>query len=309
MWFKNLRFYRLTKPFELSPEDLHQQLTQNVFQPCAAIAPFSYGWVPPLGHNSELLTHATNSNIMVCARKEEKLLPPAVVREFVAEKVGAIEQEQGRTLRRKEREEIRNEVLLDLLPRAFTRSSYTYAYLTPREKILVVDATTATKAEDLIRHLRETLGSFPVTPLTTNHAPSNILTRWLNGEKVPTDFVIADQCELRDPKKEGGVVRCSQQDLLAEEIQSHLKAGKQVTRLAIEWRERLSCILSDDLTIKRLKFLDVVLDAAQEQGTEDEAAQFDADFALMTLELSRFIPALIEVFGGENDSALATGAS
>ncbi len=123
---------------------------------------------------------------------------------------------------------------------------------------------------------------------------------------MPTDFVISDQCELRDTKKEGGIVRCSQQDLFADEIQSHLKAGKQVTRLAIEWRERLSCILSEDLTIKRLKFLDVVLDAAHEQGAEDEAAQFDADFTLMTLELSRFIPALTEIFGGENDTASAT---
>ncbi len=129
MWFKNLHLYRLTKPFELSPEELHEQLTQKPFQPCAAIAPFSYGWISPLGRSSEQLTHAANGNIMVCARKEEKVLPAAVVREFVTERVVAIEEEQGRTLRRKEREEIRNEVFLDLLPRAFTRSSYTYAYL------------------------------------------------------------------------------------------------------------------------------------------------------------------------------------
>ncbi len=307
MWFRNLCLYRLTKTFELSPEQLHEQLIQKSFQPCAAIAPFSYGWISPLGRNGKQLTHVANSNIMVCARKEEKVLPPAVIREFVAEKVEAIEQDQGRSLRRKERKEIRNEVLLDLLPRAFTHSSYTYAYLSPHENMLVVDATSATRAEDLIRHLRETLGSFPVIPLTTNTAPSNVLTGWLSGQNVAPDFIISDQCELRDPKKEGGVVRCSRQDLFADEIQSHLKAGKQVTRLATEWRERLSCILSEDLTIKRLKFLDVVLDAAQEQEAEDEAARFDADFALMTLELSRFIPALIEVFGGENDTASPCG--
>ena len=305
MWFKNLHLYRLTKPFDLSPEALHEQLAERTCRPCGSLEPSTYGWVPPLGRNSTLLTHAANGYIMVCSRKEEKVLPAAVIREWLDEKIAAIEEEQARTVRRKEKEEIRQEVLLDLLPKAFSKSHLTYAYIDPKGSWLVVDAASANKAEELVTLLRETLGSLPAIPLAVQNAPSSVLTRWLNGQAIPGDFVLEDQCELRDPNEEGGVIRCTKQDLTSEEIQSHLKAGKRVTRLAVQWHEHLNCILCEDLSIKRLRFLDLIQEAAAEIETDNEASRFDADFALMTLELSRFIPALIKAFGGEDESVLS----
>ncbi len=303
MWFKNLRLYRLTKPFTLPAEALHEQLSTKEFHPCGNISPFSYGWVSPLGKHGKLLTHAANGYIMICARREEKVLPASVVREYVTEKVTAIEEQEARTVRRKERDQIKDEVLLDLLPRAFSRSSHTFAYLAPKDGWLVVDAASASKAEDLVSLLRESLGGLSAVLPAVNNPPTQVLTQWLSSQAAPAGFVIEDQCELRDPKQEGGVVRCTRQDLAAEEVMSHLTAGKQVTKLAVEWNERLSCILTDDLTIQRLRFLDVIQEAAQEVDADDEATLFDADFALMTLELARFIPALLEVFGGENESS------
>ncbi|HEC16477.1 MAG TPA: recombination-associated protein RdgC [Sedimenticola sp.] len=303
MWFKNLRLYRLTKPFNLSPEALHERLTERSSRSCGSLEPFTYGWTPPLGRNSELLTHAANGCIMVCGRKEEKVLPAAVVREMLDEKIAAIEAEQARTVRRKEKEEMRQEVLLDLLPKAFSKSSLTHAYIDPGKGWLVVDAASAARAEELVSLLRETLGSLPAIPPAVRNAPSDVLTNWLKGQAVPGDFLVEDQCELRDPDEEGGVVRCIRQDLASDEIQSHLKAGKRVTRLAVQWREHLGCILSDDLSIKRLRFLDLIQEAAADMEADDEASRFDADFSLMTLELSRFIPALMKAFGGEDESA------
>ena len=85
-------------------------------------------------------------------------------------------------------------------------------------------------------------------------------------------------------------------------MHSHLKAGKQVTRLAVSWNERLNCIVDAELAIKRLRFEDVVHEELGELGTDDEVALFDAQFALMTLELGHFFPALFEAFGGEEQS-------
>jgi len=303
MWFKNLRLYRLTKPFDLSPEELHEQLAEKTSRPCAGLEPATYGWVPPLGRSSELLTHAANGYIMVCARKEEKVLPATVIREVLAEKVALIEEEQDRTVRRKEKEEIRQEIMVDLLPRAFSKSTLTYAYIDPKESWLVVDASSASKAEELVSLLRETLGTLSAIPPTALSAPASILTNWLNGLSVPAGYVIEDQCELRDPSAEGAVIRCTKQDLLSDEIQVHLKAGKQATKLAIEWHEHLTCVLCDDLSIKRLRFLDIIQEAAADESV-DEISRFDADFALMTLELSRFIPSMIDAFGGEDRSSL-----
>lgn len=304
MWFKNLRLFRLTQPFDLTPETLHERLQEKAFRPCTSLEPFSYGWAPPLGGNSEMLTHAANGYIMLCARREDKVLPPAVVREILGEKVAQIQEEQDRTVRRKEREEIRQDILHDLLPRAFTRSNFTYAYIDPKAGWLVVDAASAPKAEELVSLLRENLGSLPAIPPAVMDSPSRVLTDWLGGRSIPSDVIIEDQCELRDPDREGAVIRCTKQDLSSDEIHAHLKAGKRATKLAIQWREHLSCVLSDDLSIKRLKFLEIIQEAAQEVEADDEATRFDADFALMTLELSRFIQAVMEVFGGEDESAL-----
>jgi recombination associated protein RdgC len=238
---------------------------------------------------------------MVAARKEEKVLPAAVVREILAERVLEIESEQMRPLRRREKQEIRDEVFQDLLPRAFTRSKLTYAYIDPRHRSILVDSATAAKAEELISLLRETLGSFPAKPLKVRRAPASVMTAWVDGTDPAPGFRLLDECELRDPGEEGGVVRCRKQDLSSQEIQGHLRAGKQVVRVGLEWSQRLSLVLGEDLTIRRLRFGDVVQEEAADSGGDDAAAKFDADFALMSLELERFLPNLLEVLGGEEE--------
>ena len=103
MWFKNVRAYRLTKPFDLSPEMLGQKLVGRSFVPCAKSQAQSLGWVPPLGEESEELVHAAAGRMLLKLKREEKLLPSTVVREQLDEKVAAIESEQGRKVYRKER--------------------------------------------------------------------------------------------------------------------------------------------------------------------------------------------------------------
>jgi recombination associated protein RdgC len=163
---------------------------------------------------------------------------------------------------------------------------------------MLVDTASASRAEDLVSELRRTLGSLPVRPLSVNQAPSEIMTRWLQGQDLPKDLTLADQCELRDPDAEGGIVRCRRQDLAADEIQAHLKAGKRAVQVALEWEERVGVLLTDQPAFKRLRFGDFLLEQAAETGGDDPRARFDADFTLMTLELRRFIDRMLEVLGG-----------
>lgn len=298
MWFKNLQIFRLLTPFEFSPEALHEQLMARAAKSCGSLEPASIGWQPPLGRGAELLTHAANGCIMICARREERLLPASVVREMLDEKVASIEETEGRKVRRKEREEIKDELIHDLLPRAFVKSSHHYAYIDTEANWLVVDAASAKRAEELVSLLRETLGTLPAKPLEVAQAPAYVMTAWLNGSLSSAEFLVQDECELRDTVEEGGIIRCKQQDLEGEELRIHLEAGKQVVRLALEWGERLGFVLCDDLSIKRLKFLDLILEEAASAEAEDAATRFDVDFALMSLELRRFIARLVETFGG-----------
>jgi len=187
-----------------------------------------------------------------------------------------------------------------LLPRAFSFSRRIYAYIDPKGGWLVVDSSSAKKTDELSSLLRQCLVSLPVTPLATRERPATIMTSWLNEGMAPTDIVLDSECELRDPGEEGGIVRCKKHDLSVPEIQNHLEAGKEAIKLVVTWSERLSFLLDDSLSIKRLRFLDLVQEEAAEVEAESAAERFDADFAIMSLELSNFLPRLLELFGGEN---------
>ena len=159
MWFKNLQIYRFTRPFDLTVDQLETQLEACAFTPCGSQDISRFGWVKPLGKFGSTLTHSASSHILLCARKEEKMLPGTVVKEMLAEKVEAIEFEQGRALKKKEKEALKEEIMHTLLPRAFSRTSQTFAWISPTDNLMVVDAGSAKKADDLLALLRKSIGS------------------------------------------------------------------------------------------------------------------------------------------------------
>jgi recombination associated protein RdgC len=298
MWFKNLQIFRLKEPFEYSAEVLESRLAADRFRSCGSLEAGVQGWHSPLGNNSQQLCVSGNGCFMLCLRREEKILPASVINDMLAEKVEQIELEEARNVARKEKQQLKDEIYQDLLPKAFSRSSLTFAYIDPLKGWILLDASSPKRAEDLVSQLRKSLGSLPAKPLSVKQSPAAVMTRWVAGSEVPGDFALADQCELRDLEEDGGIIRCRRQDLASDEIQNHLKAGKQVVQLAIDWDERISALLTDQPAIKRLRFADELLEDAADAAGDDAAATFVADFTLMSMELRKIIDRMIEVFGG-----------
>ena len=300
MWFKNLSIFRLTEEFTLSAAELEQKLEALAFRPCGNHEEFTFGWTSPLGKSSGQLVHSANGFMMICGKKEEKVLPAAVVNELVQEKILETEDQQGRKLSKKERTVIKDELIFELLPKAFTFSRKVFAYIDPKGGWLVVDAASAKSTEDLLSLLRKCLGSLPAAPLNTIDKPVAVMTQWLMTHQAPDDITIEDECELRSPEEEGGIIRCKRHDLSLPEIKNHLDTGKEVIKLAISWADRLSFIIDENLSVKRLRFLDLIQEQMADIEAGNEAEQFDADFSIMSMELANFLPRLMELFGGEN---------
>jgi len=298
MWFKNLQLYRFSKPFELDAATLGQQLEQQGFVPCGSQDTTRSGWVPPLGRHGSEFVHATNRYLMICAKRQDKLLPAAVINEELEEKALEIELRESRQLPRKERRSLRDEVYFNLLPKAFVRSSLQFAYISPRDQLLVVDASSVKRAEELLQQLRDALGSLSVIPLVSKHQPIDVMTRWISSGQSESGFEPGEECELRDNADISSVIRCKNQDLAAAEIVNHLKTGMHVSKLALNWQQRLEFVLDEKLVVKRLRFSDIVQEQANDTEAEDVATRFDVDFSIMALELSRFIEALVDAFGG-----------
>ena len=296
MWFKNLRVYKLTQKIDLSTERLEADLQKQAFQPCGNLDFSRYGGVPPLGRESELLTHSCNGQIMLCARKQEKIIPPAAINEIVEEKAQELESAHQRAIFRKERMSLKDDAIHSILPRALTRSVLTYAYFNPRDNLLIIDAASVNKAEEFLDHLRATLGVLPVLPLSCLGDVSEIMTRWIK-QSTPKGFELDDECELRNQRESRNTVRCKSQELESEEILAHIKAGKRAIQLALNWKEAIRFVLTEEFVVKRLKFEDVIQQQAQGDA-EDKATQFDQDFAIMSLQINQFLEELLGAFGG-----------
>lgn len=302
MWFKNLTLYRLAEPFAIDHDALHQLLAAHPFQPVGRSSPLSIGWELPLGQHGSQYCHSVGRYSMICLRREERLLPSSVVNEQLAEKVQQLEAQQGRPVRRKEKLQLKDELVLSLLPQAFTRSSRQFAYIDRDNGWLVVDSASAKRGEELLKYLRDSLEEgghgLRVRLAESKESPRVVMSHWLQGEDLPPYLELGQEYELQDPMSEGGVVRCRRQDPMADEVQAHLAAGKQVSKLALSWRERLELVLDEELVIRRLRFSDALKEESAAEGG-DPASEFDSEFALMSMELSGFIRDLMAAFGGE----------
>ncbi len=297
-FFNNLLIYRLTQDVDFSA--LEQALAAKPARPCASQELSTYGFVAPInrGPESPLVTHV-GSFMLIATRKEERILPASVVRDALKEKIDEIEAEQLRKVYKKERDQIKDEIIQAFLPRAFLRKSGTRALIMPEQGWIMVDSSAPKRAEDLLSTLRECIGSLPVRPMSTKIAPSATLTDWIKTQKAAPDFYVLDEALLRDTHEDGGSIKAKRQDMASDEIQQHMEAGKQATQLALAWQDKLSFLLDDKLAIRRLKFEELLQDQAEQDGGEDAISQSIASLQIMGGLFCEFIPALLESFGGE----------
>lgn len=298
MLFGNLQLYRFAKPFTLDPQDLALKLDQHIFAGCGSLDPQSRGWTSPTGKPGSQV-HSLNRQILIALRIEEKVLPAVVIRQHAEERAREIGEQQGHRPGRKQMHEIRENVMNELLQRAFAKQRTTFAWIDPVNGWLVVDAGSPKKAEEVLEMLHKATDAFALKLPKTLLSPTSAMTGWLLADEAPAGFTIDRDCELRAPGEEKATVRYLRHPLEAEQVRRHIEDGKQTTRLSLTWNDRISFSLNEDFQIKRLAFLDIL---KEEVGQEADNAEelFDADFAMMTGELARFIPALVEALGGED---------
>lgn len=299
MWFRNLQIYRLPRPWAITAAQLEQQLGRGPFVATTGSDPQSRGWIAP---RDGALVHAANGHWLIRLQTEKRLLPAGVVNAEIRRQADKMAELQGYAPGRKALRELREKVVGELLPKSHTVQSSTLAWIDAKAGWLCIDAGTPAKAEAVLEQLRHCLDDFPVEPLHTVLSPQSAMADWLAGGDAPDGFTIDRDCELKAVGEEKSAVAFKRHPLgdeVHDEIKAHLAAGKLPTKLALTWDDRISFVLFEKLTLKRLAFLDLLREEA-EQHAEHADEQFDADFAIMTGELSRFLPALVGVLGGED---------
>lgn len=300
MFFKNLLVYRLTQPLTVDAAALQLALATKPAREPGSQELGTYGFIAPYGKGEEApLVYESNDYLLIATRKANRQLPGSVVREAVAAKVEVIEAEQMRKVYKKERDQIKDEIIQALLPHAFVRNSRTFAAIDLKAGLILVNTSSANTAEDLLSTLREVIGTLPVRPLAVKVAPSASMTDWVKTEKAPEGFFLLDSAQLRDTHEDGGTIIARGQDLTSDEIKLHLSTGKVITQLSMAYQDKLSFVLNDKLTISRLRFENVLTDQANADGGDEADGQFASSFVLMMLTLHAFFGGLVEALGGE----------
>lgn len=292
MFFRNLTFFRFPTTLAKTLDDLDARLEECKLKPVGPSELMSRGFISPFGRDGASMSHRVGDALWITLGGEDRLLPSAVINDQLGRKLAEIEEKEGRRLGGRARKRLKEDIVMELLPRAFVRPVRCSATLDLEHGFIAVDTSSRKTAENLVSELRHALGSFPALPLNAEASVRAILTGWLAGEPLPPGLSLGDECELKDPVDGGAVVRCSRHELQVDEIRQHLEAGKQVTRLALVLDDHVGFVLGEDLVLRKLKFLDGAVD--QLEGTEADgvAAELDARFALMAGELKRLFAVL-----------------
>ncbi len=290
MFFRNLTLFRF--PTTLDFTDLESQLDPFRLKPVGTLELSSRGFVSPFGRDTESLSHRASDAIWLTVGGEDKLLPGAVVNDLLDKKLAEMEHKEGRKPGGRARKRLKEDLVHELLPRAFVRPTRTDAILDLEHGLCIVDTSSRKSAESVVSEIRHALGSFPALPLNAEVAPRAILTGWIAGEPLPEGLTLGDECELKDAADNGAVVKCQRQDLTGDEIGKHLEAGKQVTRLALTLDDHVSFVLGEDLVLRKFKLLDGAVDQLESTERDDIRAELDARFALMAGEVKRLFGVL-----------------
>lgn len=295
MWFKNLRIFRLSSNWSITLESLETALEKQAFQPGETHDMQRLGWIAPRPDTG--LVYGQNGQYLISLRADKKLLPASVVNQVARARALEMEEQQGYKPGRKQMKEIKEQVTDELIPKAFSVYRDTRVWIDTTNHWLVIDAAAA-KSDEVLGMLAKVLDPFPVSPLHVQHSPAAAMTNWLIEDTPPDGFSIDQDTELRATNESRATVRYVRHSIEIDDVRKHVESGKQCTRLALTWADKVSFVLTDTLDVKRIAALDV-LKENQDTLAANEAELFDADFSLMTGELARLLDDLVDALGGE----------
>lgn len=298
--FKNLIMYRIGPDWRATAAEVEACLQDAHFIECGPSQDKSLGWIEPRGADHGPLLEVVANQWLMKLMTETRALPASVVKRKVDERVTQIEASTGRKPGKKETRDLKDDIRLELLPMAFTKQASTMVWIDRKANLLLIDAGSQARADDVVTLLVQRLPGLALTLVNTQVSPSAAMADWLVSQEAPQGFSVDRECELKAADESKAVVRYTRHALDTDEVKQHIEGGKMPTRLALTWNDRVSLVLTEGLQLKKLAFLDVVFEGTT-AGKDDG---FDADVAIATGELQKLLPALLAALGGETPLGL-----
>lgn len=290
LWFKNAIIYQLNNDTLLDKNAIEKAIKSVPFTPCGNIDTMKMGWVSPYSDNyHDDFIVDMQGHLLLRIKKETKLLPAPVIKQALLEKIDKQEQALSRKLTKNEKATLKDEVMIDLMPRAFSKYNHYWLWIDTINKRIILDTSSFKQAEDILAILRKELGALALTPLSIEKPLEQIMTTWVKEKLNFAPFILGDQAELKDPLEGNGIISCKNQDITSDEMMIHFDSGKWITKVKIIDERGVNFIVNNDLTLKRIKFDSSVLDENEDIGADEFDKKLEADFFIMANLLSTTI--------------------
>lgn len=296
MFFKNAIVYECSNPEVLN--NINNELLQEItFKPCGSIDTVKGGFVSPIDNPDELMLNV-QGHILLRYKIEQKVLPPAVIKQTLLEKIDKQEKLLKRKLTKSEKATLKDEVLIDLLPRAFSKYDHYWLWVDTKNKRIIIESSNFKLAENILSLLRKELGILALSPLSLDTPLEQMMTKWVKENLSFPPLALGDQVELQDLHDDvnSSIINCKNQEITSDEIRVHLDFGKWVTKLKICDGRGVSYVLNKNFIFKQIKFdLDIV-DENEDIPIEDKTERLKANFFLISKILSNSINDIKQVF-------------
>ena len=290
LWFKNAIIYQLNNDNLLDKQTIEQALKSASFSPCGNLDTTKMGWVSPYNDNNlDNFIIDMQGHLLLRIKKETKILPAPVIKQALIDKIDKQEKALSRKLSKNEKATLKDEVMFDLMPRAFSKYNHYWLWIDTENRRIIIDCSSFKLAEDILAILRKELGSLALTPLSIDKPLEKIMTNWVKEKLNFPPFILGDEAELKDPLEGNGIINCKNQDITSDEMLVHLDSGKWVTKLKIIDERGINFIINPDFTLKKVKFDSIIMDENEDIGSDEFDKRLEADFYIMANTLSNSI--------------------
>lgn len=306
MKLTNAIIYRSMFPLTAAIQLVEAAMQTRAFAPCQPSQARSAGWVAPRGEENGPLIESVAGQWIAKLMIETKAVPGALVKRKLNERCAAIEEQTGRKPGKRERKELKEEVILDLLPVAFPKRSSIDVWIDREHELIVLNTSSQGRADEVASELVHAVEGLSLSLFNTVTAPSAAMAQWLAEDEPPAGFTIDRSTELQSADGSKKRVQYTNHPLDTDEIKAHIEAGLRPVKLAMTWDDRVSFVLTEGLTLRGITFLD---GSSKSLGDEPPEDAFDADVVIATGEASGLIAALADALGGVQQMTLTDAAA
>lgn len=303
--FKSLMIYRVTKPVTL--QALRGKFLENQLESHPATDPEGGQWRrigfgPTSSISNARVYDGPNGVRMFTVHFAERNLPGAVIKEHLNARVAKLEDMEGRKVYKKEAAQMRDEVEAALLPKAFIKRSHVRMMLI--DDMLVLDCSSAKKAEDALGILREAIGSLGIRPLTPKSPARSFMNDLvLDNFDTSTGFTPRGVAKLEDA--DGGRIGLKDVEL-NDEVQALLTESQyQVVELGMtllgeyldDGEPVARFVLTEKFVVKSFKLDGMLVERITSESQDEAAAELDGTVIIFADVVRLLVSNLIDAMG------------